>query len=267
MLNFTSLKQLANIKKNTVSSLIIFGLAAMGLTIGLSVTAQTNKTRTTEMSTQENNIAKSFELKFEDTNVTSVKKTPFTDLYEITLNKNEIVYTNAATEFTMIGNLIHNTDQRNLTQERIDELNVVDFKTFPLSQSITTVKGSGKRKIVLFEDPNCGYCKVFRKTLKDFDNITVHTFIIDILGADSTEKAQKLLCSQNPSKALDDWMLNGTISNNKTQCDTSTLQKNKALALKIGITGTPTIFLEDGTRLPGAVDAASLEKVLQKLEH
>lgn len=264
MLNFTNFNKTTT-KNNMLSSFIGLSLAAIGLTIGLSVTAQTNKTKTPTMGAQEAKIAKNFELKFEEAKVTNVRKTSFADLYEITLAENEIVYTNAATEFTMIGNLINNTDQRNLTQERIDELNIVDFKTFPLTQSITMIKGNGQRKIVLFEDPNCGYCKVFRKTLKEFDNITVHTFIIDILGADSTDKAQKLLCSKDPAKALDDWMLNGNINKNTTPCDANILQKNKELALKIGITGTPTIFLEDGSRLPGAVSAEALEKALQKL--
>jgi thiol:disulfide interchange protein DsbC len=251
-------------------SLTLIGLAvaALGLSIGLSVAAKTQAPPTANqkvqapMSAEESNIAKTFALKFDGTKVKSVSKTPFRDLYEVVLENNEIVYTNAATQFIMAGSLINAEDRRNLTQARQDELNRIDFKTLPLSQSFKLVKGTGQRHIALFEDPNCGYCKQFRMTLEKTNNITLHTFVVDILGPDSTDKAQTLLCATDTAKAWDEWMLYSKMPENTNNCDTSVLQKNKALAIKLGVTGTPTVFLEDGNRLPGAVDLATLEAAL-----
>lgn len=251
-------------------TLVGLAVAALGLTIGLKVTAKTQpaeaKKIETPMTAQESNIAKTFALKFEGAKVQSIRKTQFNDLYEVILEGNEIVYTNAATDYIMAGSLINSEDQRNLTQERKDELNKVDFKTLPLKQAFSLVKGTGKRQIVLFEDPNCGYCKHFRKTLESVDNLTIYTFVVDILGDDSTAKAKVLLCAPNPAKAFDDWMIHGKKPENVSACDTSVLEKNKALAIKLGITGTPTVFLEDGSRLPGAVDLQTLEAALLKSE-
>ena len=175
-------------------------MAALGVGFGLSVTAQaktqtpSNKTSKTEASTaispELTAIKNAFELKFENSKVKAIRQMPFKDLYELQLNNKELVYTNAATEFVMVGHLISTQDMRNVSQERADELATIDFKSLPLAQSFALVKGDGSRHIAIFEDPNCGYCKLFRKTLEKTNNITVHTFVIDILGDDSTAKAK-----------------------------------------------------------------------------
>lgn len=252
-------------------------MTTLGVGFGLSVTAQaktqavTHKAEKTAASAALSPdlaaIKNAFELKFENSKVKTVRKTPFKDLYELQLNKNELVYTNAATEFVMVGNLIDTQDMRNLTQERADELATIDFKSLPLAQSFALVKGDGSRHIAIFEDPNCGYCKLFRKTLEKTNNITVHTFVIDILGDDSTAKAKKLLCTKDPAHAWDNWMLHNKSPEDSTDCDTSILDKNRKLATELGVTGTPTIFFENGSRAPGAVAEEEFQSLLIKASH
>lgn len=245
-------------------------IAALGIATAVSVTAQANMsspktakiTAVEPMSIELTTIKKAFELKFEKAKVKNVRKTPFKDLYEVQLSSNELAYTNATTEFVMLGNLINTTDMRNLTAERNDELSVIDFKSLPLKQSFALVKGDGSRHIAVFEDPNCGYCKVFRKTLEKTNNITVHTFVLDILGEDSTKKAKQLLCSTDPAHTWDEWMLHNKMPESSGTCDTALLDKNKKLAIELGITGTPTIFFENGKRAPGAVPEEEFNAML-----
>lgn len=249
-------------------------MTTLGIGFGLSVTAQaktqvpSNKVTKAEasntISPEFTAIKNAFELKFENSKVKAIRKTPFKDLYELQLNKNELVYTNAATEFVMVGNLISTQDMRNLTQERADELATIDFKSLPLAQSFDLVKGDGSRHIAIFEDPNCGYCKLFRKTLEKTNNITVHTFVIDILGDDSTAKAKELLCAKDPAHAWDNWMLHNKSPENSSDCDTSVLDKNRKLAIELGVSGTPTIFFENGSRAPGAVAEEEFQSLLIK---
>jgi thiol:disulfide interchange protein DsbC len=271
MLNFNQPTHLPMTKKNPLPTLIAAGLTALGLFAGMSVLANSPvnakaaaKTTGATPSAQEISIAKNFALKFEGAAVVSVHKTKFNDLYEVTLEGNQLVYTDANTSFTLVGNLLDNQTQRNLTEERLSELNKVPFNTFPTQQAFVAVKGNGSRKMVLFEDPNCGYCKRFRETIEGFTDLTIYTYVVDILGDDSTAKAKALMCAKDPAKAWDDWMLHGIKPANVAKCDTSALQKNKALAIKLGITGTPTVFLEDGSRLPGAVSKEALEVALAK---
>lgn len=248
-------------------------IVSLGVGIGLSVQAQAksqlasvqkNKATadTAAMTPEMLAIKNAFELKFENSKVKAIRKTPFKDLYELQLGKNELVYTNAATQFVMVGNLIDTQDLRNLTQERADELATIDFKSLPLSQSFDLIKGDGSRQIAIFEDPNCGYCKLFRKTLEKTTNISVHTFVVDILGDDSTVKAKALLCAKDPAHAWDNWMLHGQMPESAGNCDTSVLAKNRKLAESLGITGTPTIFFENGSRAPGAVSEEEFQSML-----
>jgi thiol:disulfide interchange protein DsbC len=129
------------------------------------------------------------------------------------------------------------------------------------------VKGNGKRVIAVFEDPNCGYCKRLRQTtLKDMDNVTIYTFLYNILSPDSFEKSKNVWCSPDRAKAWDDWMINGKpAAAAPANCETPN-EKVVALGQKLHITGTPAIFFSDGTRIPGAVDQKTLEAKLASLK-
>lgn len=242
-------------------------ILALGLLPGCNVSAKngdTQKTNTTSApaTEQEKKIKTDLELKVEKLEVKSVRQLPYGDLFEVVLANNDIVYTNAKTEFTLIGHMINNADMSDMTQARIDELSVVDFKALPFEQSFKQVKGDGSRQIAVFEDPNCGYCKAFRHTLEKIDNVTIHTFVIDILGPKSTALSKQLLCTKDQGSAWDNWMLQQKSPDNAGDCDTSVLEKNKTLAQQLGVTGTPTIIFENGKRIPGAPDQASLEEML-----
>lgn len=250
--------------KNYVMTGVIL---AVGLFAGCNVSAKngdTQKANTTSApsSEQEKKIKADLELKIEKLEVKSVRQLPYSDLFEVVLANNEIVYTNAKTEFTLIGHMINNADMSDMTQARIDELSVVDFKALPFAQSFKQVKGDGSRQIAVFEDPNCGYCKAFRHTLEKVDNVTIHTFVVDILGPNSTAISKQLLCAKDQGAAWDNWMLRKQLPDSSGDCDTSVLDKNKALAQQLGVTGTPTIIFENGKRIPGAPDKASLEEML-----
>ena len=239
----------------------------LGLLTGCNVSAKNNDAAkptepTAQVSEIEKKVKADLELKVEKISVKSVRKLPYSDLFEVVLANNDIVYTNAKTEFTLIGHMINNADMSDMTQARIDELSVVDFKSLPLAQAFKQVKGDGSRQIAVFEDPNCGYCKAFRHTLEKVNNLTVYTFVIDILGPSSTALSKQLLCASDQGAAWDDWMLNKKLPSNSGNCDTSALDKNKALAQQLGVTGTPTIIFVNGKRTPGAPDQASLEEML-----
>ena len=242
-------------------------ILALGLLTGCNVSAKNGEaqkanTSSTPAIEQEKKIKTDLELKVEKLEVKSVRQLPYSDLFEVVLANNEIVYTNAKTEFTLIGHMINNADMSDMTQARMDELSVVDFKALPFAQSFKQVKGDGSRQIAVFEDPNCGYCKAFRHTLEKVNNITIHTFVVDILGPKSTAVAKQLLCAKDQGAAWDNWMLHQQLPDNSGDCDTSVLDKNKTLAQQLGVTGTPTIIFENGKRIPGAPDQASLEEML-----
>lgn len=195
------------------------------------------------------------------TKIDEVSKTPMNGLYEIRVNESDILYTDAEGNFLLQGNLIDTRAKRNLTEERIEKLSAIDFDALPLKDAFTQVRGNGKRKLAVFEDPNCGYCKRFEKDLQKVNDVTIYTFLIPILSADSVEKSKNIWCAKDKSKAWLDWMVREQPAV-KASCDTSALERNLAFSKKYKITGTPTVFFANGTRVPGAISAQEIEKQL-----
>ena len=193
--------------------------------------------------------------------IDEITKAPMPGLYEIRVDGTEIYYTDAEGNFLIQGQLIDTRSRRNLTEERIDKLTAIDFQSLPLKDAFIIVRGNGKRKLAVFEDPNCGYCKRFERDLQKVDNITVYLFLYPILGQDSVDKSRNIWCAKDRAKAWQDAMLREQPAAS-ANCDTSALQRNVELGRKYKINGTPTLITTDGNRVPGAISTAQIEKLL-----
>ena len=193
--------------------------------------------------------------------VDEVTKTAIPGIYELRINGSEIFYTDAQANYLIEGNIIDVRAKRNLTEERVTKLTAVKFDDLPFKDAFTIVRGNGKRKVAVFEDPNCGYCKRFERDLQKIDNVTVYMFLYPILGADSGDKSKAIWCAKDPGKAWQDWMVRDQPAS-AANCDAAALARNTEFGRAYKITGTPTLFFVDGTRVPGAVDAAQVEKIL-----
>jgi thiol:disulfide interchange protein DsbC len=194
----------------------------------------------------------------EGAKVDSVTKTPYGGLFEVRIGS-DIIYTDASAKYLFVGRVLDTRTMQDYTKARIDDITRIKFSDLPLDSAVKVVKGNGKRVIAVFEDPNCGYCKRFRHTLEGMDNVTVYTFMYNILSEDSSVKSKNIWCSADRDKAWDEWMLNGKAAPVAPESCTTPNDKIFELGRKLKITGTPTIFFADGTRIPGAIDAKGLE--------
>ena len=193
--------------------------------------------------------------------IDEISKSPIPGLYELRVGT-DILYSDEQGNHLIEGSIIDTRTRANLTKAREDKLNAIDFASLPLKDAIVWKQGSGARKIAVFADPNCGYCKKFERELQQVKDVTVYTFLIPILGGDSPEKSTNLWCSKDRTRAWLDWMLEGKAPpRSMGQCETP-VARNLALARKHKINGTPAIIFEDGSRVPGALGAEQLEKQL-----
>ena len=193
--------------------------------------------------------------------IDEVSKTPMNGLYEIRVNDSDIFYTDADGSFLIQGNLIDTKSKRNLTEERTEKLSAVAFDSLPLKDAFTIVRGNGKRKLAVFEDPNCGYCKRFERDLQKVNDVTVYMFLYPVLGADSVDKSKSIWCAKDKAKLWQDHMVRDAAVP-KATCDTAGVDRNLEFGRKHKITGTPTLFFADGSRVPGAINTAQIEKFL-----
>ena len=196
--------------------------------------------------------------------IRGIVPTPLAGLYEVHLG-NQIVYTDAQVRYLIQGDLIDLEKGESLTEARLNQLNRVNFADFPLEQAVTVVRGNGQRKLVIFADPNCGYCKRLEQSLRDVSNLTIHTFLTPILSADSVSKSKKIWCAANRSKVWQDWTLHNITPTGEGKCQTP-MDKNLALANKLDVRATPALFFSDGSRISGAAPLETIERKLSEIK-
>lgn len=204
-------------------------------------------------------VKRGFEERFPGLGITEVSNTPFPGLFEIRIGS-DLLYTDAGVNYVLQGSLIDAKSRRDLTAQRIAALSHVDFDSLPLHDAIKQVKGDGSRKIAVFEDPNCGYCKLLHQTLEKVDNVTVYTFLYPILSPDSHVRSRNIWCAQDNATVWKDWMVRGK-QPAAADCETP-IEQNLALGRSLMVTGTPAIFFADGSRINGALPIEALEEKL-----
>lgn len=194
--------------------------------------------------------------------IDEVSKSPIPGLYELRIGT-DIYYTDEKGDYIVQGSLIDTKTRINVTEARIDKLTAVAFSALPIKDAVVYKQGTGARKMAVFADPNCGYCKRFEKDLMSLKDVTIYTFVYPILGPDSNAKSRDIWCSKDAAKAWRSWMIDGSAPPKVMgACDTAALDRNVEFGRKHRIQGTPAIFFEDGTRKPGALPAAEVEKLL-----
>lgn len=195
--------------------------------------------------------------------VDDVRRTPMNGLWEVRLG-NDLIYVEEKGQYAFVeGAMVELKTGRNLTRERTDELLTINFKDLPVNLAIKQVIGNGKRVVAVFEDVNCGYCRTMRKDLLTLKDVTIYTFPVAILAADSETKARKALCAADKMAAWNDLMVSGKVPGNAGTCD-NVLAKIKELAQKLSVSATPTVFFGNGKRLQGYVPADRFEKLLEE---
>ena len=211
----------------------------------------------------EASIRKGLQAKFPQLEVQSVTKLPYLGLYEVVIS-NEILYADENFDYIIYdGNIIETKTDRNLTAERKRKLAMIPFNELPLELAFKRVKGKGERKMAIFSDPDCPYCRRIEGDLAKLDNVTIYTFLfpIDGLHPQASDKAKRIWCSPDKVKAWDDYLTKGVAPSAAPTCD-NPVDKLVEFGTKRGINATPTLVFANGERVPGAISAQQIEKLL-----
>ncbi len=231
-----------------------FKWTALFLAIGLSMQAWADEAA----------LKKIIEAAYPKFKVDNVTKTPYGGLYEVFMG-GQIIYTDDKFSFLIAeGKLVDPKTKKDITSDRLDELTKIDFNALPLDQAIKVVKGNGSRKLVVFSDVDCPFCKrLEQKELSSINDVTIYTFLypIESLHPDAANKSKSIWCASNRVKAWNEWIFNNRLPTGTAKCEVP-LEKVGELARKYGVNSTPTMFFEDGKRMLGAQPAAEIEKGL-----
>lgn len=207
-------------------------------------------------------VKKNMQARYPAIEVESVGRTPLPGIYEIFVN-GEILYADEKVNYIIAGGrLVDAKTRTDLTAERLRKLQAIPFDQLPLQQSFKIVRGNGKRKLAYFTDPNCPYCKKLEQELASLKDVTLHVFLFPILSADSADKSRAVWCAKDRAKAWTDLMLKDVQPPKPAEKCDAPLEKVVAYGQDKGIRGTPTLIFADGSRIPGVLPAADLNKLL-----
>jgi len=196
--------------------------------------------------------------------IESVRKLGYAGLYEVVIGS-EVLYTDETASIMIVGSIVDLKTKENLTENRLRQVNKLDFAQLPLDSAIKIVRGNGSRKVAIFEDPNCPYCKRFERDLTGVNDVTVYIFLYPILSDASVTKSKTIWCSSDRVKAWMDAMVRDVPLADDGSCATP-IDKNLAFGKAKRINDTPTIFFEDGERIPGVMAVADFEKKLASVK-
>ncbi|MBU3693211.1 MAG: DsbC family protein [Rhodocyclaceae bacterium] len=208
-------------------------------------------------------LRKSLQSRFPDLGIEQVNKSPIPGLWEVYAD-GQIFYADDKGDHVLLNGMLVDTRTRtNLTDERLSKLRTIDFASLPLDIAIKEVKGNGKRKLVVFSDADCPFCKRLEKSLLEVTDVTVYTFLypIDKLHPQANERSRRVWCSADRLRAWKDWMLEGRNPTAAADCD-NPVAKVAALGEKYRVNGTPTLVFSNGRTVPGALGAKDIERYL-----
>ena len=210
-------------------------------------------------------LRKSLQARFPDLGIEQVNKSPIAGVWEVYAD-GQIFYADDRGDYVLLNGMLVDTRTRsNVTEERLSKLRTIDFAALPLELAIKEVKGTGKRRLVVFSDADCPFCKRLEKSLLEVTDVTVYTFLypIDKLHPQANERSRRVWCSADRLKAWKDWMLEGRSPTAAADCE-NPVARLAALGEKYRVNGTPTLVFASGRTVPGALGAKDIERYLNE---
>jgi len=204
--------------------------------------------------------------------IDEITKTPIAGLYELRVGK-DIVYSDEQGVYQIYpsherveGHLVDANNKVDLTEGRLARILAQDLPKLPYGDALVFKQGNGTRRMIVFEDPNCHFCKDAERNFAALKDVTIYTFLIPILGEDSLVKSRAIWCSKNNAQVWRTWMLQGVMPQRPMgACDVKALERNLELADRYHLNYTPAIIFDDGSKFAGSADLERLSKRLDEV--
>ncbi|TEW55594.1 bifunctional protein-disulfide isomerase/oxidoreductase DsbC [Psychromonas sp. RZ22] len=206
-------------------------------------------------------------------NVTAINESPVKGLYEV-VAAGAIYYISEDGKFLINGNMYDlDNNMKNLTGEKIEQLrraNTAEHfaKMKDFEKDMIVYKADNEKYVVtVFTDTSCGYCQKLHSEMADYNKagITIRYLAFPRGGVNSSayHTMVSVWCSEDPKLAMDNAKHRRSIP--PVSCD-NTVKEQYELGVLLGVNGTPALFFEDGTAMPGYLPADRLLQVLKENE-
>jgi thiol:disulfide interchange protein DsbC len=213
-------------------------------------------------------IRKALEPKLGGAKIEGVAPAPVSGLWEVRVRTERglrILYTDAAANYVIDGNIHELRTNRDLTDERLRKLNAIKFDSLPLDLAVKVQRGNGKRVLAMFSDPYCPACRQFERTLAQVDDVTIYVFMYPVIRPENVDHSRAVWCSPDRAKA---WLelaagAQPKVPDAPKSC-ANPVDKIVEFGHKLGVNSTPTIFFASGERVAGGLRLNDLQEMLEK---
>lgn len=208
-------------------------------------------------------------LSIEEDKIIDLKISEVPGLWEVDVRQRKRafpVFIDFSKQYLFSGSLIKIADNQNITRERIINLNRVDISRIPLGDALILGNSAAKIKIIVFDDPQCPYCAKLQKEMKRVVEqrpdiaFLIKMFPLKIHPA-AYARAKAIVCA-NSLVMLEDSFMGKAIE--APGCETDRVEKNIALAARLGIHSTPTLVFPDGRVISGYRTGEDIIRLLGK---
>ena len=206
----------------------------------------------------------SFKKSFPKYTLDSITPTAVPGVYEIVV-QGKIGYYAPGPEYIFTG-AIMTADGKNLTQERIMEIQGRKFKDLPLEKALKI--GSGPHTVIEITDPDCPFCRKAATFFAERKDVTRYIFFYPIpsLHPNAEAKVRQIFCAKDRAQAYEEAMAGKFDDMKFTPCKNGEaddlLKAHKEIGDRVGVAGAGTpLFLINGQVVNGA-NIPVIEKIL-----
>jgi thiol:disulfide interchange protein DsbC len=252
--------QLSNMINTLLKSSVLFFFMQVVLAADLNLTANTNQ--------QTSAISQKLKLKFPDLHVDSITPSELPNIYQV-IAGHHIIYVDATASYMVLGNIISLKDNSNITTDKMNGLNVIDWKALDKTSALVHYPASGKSTsmIAVFINPDCPFCsKYLSEVLLKLENVTIYFYLVPLkTHPDSELHIKQILCSVDPEKSMIKYMVDNIPLTADTKCvNAKNEAKNADIAHRlIDLQGTPTTVFSNGKILAGMLDIDYLKGLMK----
>lgn len=219
-----------------------------------------------QAATPEEMILKKLEGASPNIPVDEIRPSLIESIYEVELKTGEVLYSTADGGYIFTGDLYQVAPQgfKNISEERRMTARATEISNLDESQMIVfPAKGEQKGQITVFTDIDCVYCRKLHKEVPELNEMGIKVRYLGFpragIGSGSYYSMVSVWCSENQQNAMTRAKLGESIE--EKQCENPIADQYR-LGQKLGVQGTPAIFLEDGRLLPGYMPAKRLATAL-----
>ena len=215
--------------------------------------------------TDSDNIKEGLEELMPSAKIQVVKALADTGLYEVVLESGGIIYITKDLSYGFEGNVIDMKTGKNITEAKRKTLRKELLASLDESELIIYEPKKTEHTLTVFTDIECGYCRKLHSQMEQYNSLGIRVRYLAFpragLDSEAFDKLEDVWCADDRLQAMTD-AKNGKRVDSK-HCESPVASQYK-LGGKLGVSGTPALFLESGDLLPGYIPPRRLKQILDE---